>query len=66
MKTAFERGGFKYEPDHMVYFTGADGQARQMIPWRIWKKVDSALGGYAWRFQAMRFYSPRTPRRSIE
>ena len=65
MKTTFERDGQKFEPAHDVYWTGADGRARVMRPWRVYYKRDGALGNYFWIYEGTRFYSPRTPKRDI-
>ena len=61
MKTQFESGNYKFEPEHVIYLNG-----RLMRPWRVYIKRASAIGGFAWLFVGKRFYSPRTPKKDIQ
>jgi hypothetical protein len=65
MKTTFIRDIYKFEPAHVVYWTGSDGRPRIMRPWAVYIKRESPLGGFAWVYHGTRYYSPRTPKRGI-
>ncbi len=66
MKTTFIRDNYKFEPEHVVYLTGSDGQARLMRPWAVYLKRESPLGGFAWVYHGKRFYSLRTLKKDIQ
>ncbi len=66
MKTTFIRDNYKFEPEHVVYWTGSDGRARIMRPWAVYLKRESPLGGFAWIYHGKRFYSLRTLKKDIQ
>jgi hypothetical protein len=65
MKTEFQTETHKYEPQHTVYYTGADGQARLMRPWKKYEKREGGIGNYVWVYQGTKFYSPRATKKDI-
>ena len=65
MKTEFQTETNKYEPQHTVYYTGADGQARLMRPWKNYELQRNGQGAYCWVYVGTKFYSPRATKKEI-
>ena len=60
MKTQFESGNYRFEPEHVIYLN-----CRLRRPWKVWIKQRDALGSFAWHFLGTRFYHPRATKREI-
>jgi hypothetical protein len=59
MKTEFQTETHRYEPQPMVHYTGADGQARLMRPWKKYEFRGNGQGTYFWVYVGTKFHPLR-------